>query len=204
MSRRLHAFVSVCEEAHDRFTKTITSLSDGLRNASAEDLEKEYQAILESFNAEKNSFKCSQCGAILPMERLFFMEVHIACASCGAQNNFQPSSQARNLQFIANDLARKRCENLYEEYANERQKERDIYRRSHELKLSTIGKSDKEKSAIEKERERLAAQRQEAIDNAPKLYIKYLRAFYDELNVILPEFRDHHERRFLEERRASG
>jgi signal transduction histidine kinase len=204
LSRRLSEFVSVCEEAHQRFEKTLHDLLDALRDAGADDLEREYQAIIDSFNAKKDSFRCSQCGAILPMERLFFIEVHIACESCGAQNNFQPSSQARSLQFIANDIARKRCENLHKEYENEKQKERDIYKRMHELKLSTVGKSDKEKAAIEKERERLEAQRQEAIDNAPKLYVKYLRTFYDELNAILPEFREHHEKRFFEESRASG
>ncbi|MDR1911188.1 MAG: hypothetical protein LBQ52_02430 [Helicobacteraceae bacterium] len=199
LAKKLDKFWYDANAEFERFDKEIYKLDRRLLEDAENDLESEYQEIIDSFNAQKDQFKCSQCGANLQIERIFFIDAHIACNVCAAQNSFEPSSQARKLQFIANDLAKKRCKPLLKAYEDEDQKERDLYQQARELKLSAIHESQRRKSEIEKEIDRLNKLREEAIENAPRLYKVYLRAVCDELNKILPEFKEHHEKMYIEQ-----
>ncbi|MDR2034854.1 MAG: hypothetical protein LBP89_09585 [Helicobacteraceae bacterium] len=199
LSKKLDKFWYDANEEFERFDMAIYELDKRLLEDAENDLEGEYQEIIDSFNAQKGNFKCSQCGATLQIERIFFIDVNVACGVCASQNSFEPSSQARRLQFIANDLAKKRCKPLLKAYEEEEQKERDLYQQAHELRLNAIHESARRKAEIEKERDRLNKLREEAIKNAPRLYSLYLRAVCDELNKILPEFKEHHEKMYIEQ-----
>jgi hypothetical protein len=189
----LYKFRNICYERFDDFEKTLNGLDQSLRDDSNEDLEGEYQKILK--NAAKEKFFCSQCGHPLVVERIFFIAVHIACGACGSQNTLEPSSHARSLQYIAKDLAAKRCKHLLTASENEKQKERDLYMQAHKLKLSAIHESDKE--VIQKKIDAINLKRDEALKNSRRIYGEYLRAYCDEMNKMLPDFKDHHEKIYL-------
>ncbi|MDR2566069.1 MAG: hypothetical protein LBC97_08435 [Bifidobacteriaceae bacterium] len=204
LRREVDEFMSACRAAHNRFNENARRLEGDLRREAEGDLELEYQAALASFDQAKDQFFCQTCGARLEIERLFFIETHVACGYCGALHNFQPGAQARWVQHMAHDLAARRCAGQLAKYEAEKDRERLLYSQAHELKLSSVGRSEREKAAIGQEIARLDRLRIEAAQNAPRLYLGYRRAVYDQLNLILPEFRDHHERCFREESRSAA
>jgi hypothetical protein len=199
LSRELDEFMGVCRGAYERFEDALLALDRQLRQTAEDDLEMEYQAILDSFASSRNQFSCRTCGARLEIERLFFIEVHVACSYCGALHNFKPGAEARRVQSIARDLAVRRCAGALAEHTAEKDKERRLHHEAHQLRLSAIGRDEKTKARIEQEVAGLEQIRVQAVRDAPLLHARYLRAVYDQLNLILPEFRDHHERRFAKE-----
>jgi rubrerythrin len=204
LSRYLSDFRNVCYERFNEFEQSLLDKVHELKEETREEVENEYAKIIDSFNADKDKFRCSQCGHLLPIDRIFFISVHIPCPACGTQNTLEPGAQARNLQFIAKKLAEKRCKHLLDAYQNEKQNERDLYFKAHDIKLSVIHKSDQEKAIAKEQIEAINAERERSIENAPRLYAIYLRAFYDEMNRILPEFKEHHEKLYLEQINQTG
>jgi predicted RNA-binding Zn-ribbon protein involved in translation (DUF1610 family) len=199
LARYLDDFRNTCYDSLSEFEDSLHKMTDALREEKRDEVEDEYAKIIDSFNAAKKKFLCSQCGHQLPVERIFFISVHIPCPACGAQNTLEPGHQARNLQFIAKKLAEKRCKHLLDAYKNEKQNERDLYYKAHAIKLDAIHKSDREKAVAQKEIEAIHLEREQSIQNAPRLYAVYLRALYDEMNGILPEFKEHHEKLYVEQ-----
>jgi rubrerythrin len=204
LMRYLDDFRNDCYDRLTEFEQSINTKTDKLRKEKRDDIEDEYAKIIDSFNADKDKFRCSQCGHLLPVERIFFLSVHIPCPACGTQNTLEPGRNARNLQFIAKKLAEKRCEHLLDAYQNEIQNERDLYFKAHNIKLDSIHKNDKEKAIAQEQIEAIHAERKRSIENAPRLYNVYLRALYDEMNRILPEFKEHHEKLYLEQINQTG
>ncbi|MDR2122470.1 MAG: hypothetical protein LBP34_05025 [Flavobacteriaceae bacterium] len=199
LSRSLDNFREICYESFNEFEQSLYEMRDRLREEKREEIEEEYAKIIDSFNVAKDKFRCSQCGHLLPVERIFFISVHIPCPACNTQNTLEPGRQARNLQFIAKKLAEKRCEHLLAAYRNEKQNERDLYHKAHAIKLDSIHKSDKDKAIAKKQMEDINLERERSIKNAPHLYAAYLRAVCDEMNDILPEFKAHHEKIYFEQ-----
>ncbi|GAA6768085.1 hypothetical protein AAFH68_40370 [Flavobacterium sp. CGRL1] len=99
--------------------------------------------ILDEYETIKNKFNCTQCGGNIEIEKIFLIETYISCPYCQTQNTFAPSTLGRNLQNIAKELAEQRTAHLYDAYESEKDKERDLYHKRHELSLSTIHESDK-------------------------------------------------------------
>ncbi|MDR1512106.1 MAG: hypothetical protein LBS56_01290 [Propionibacteriaceae bacterium] len=199
VSRELDEFMGVCRGAHERFEDALLALGRRLRQTAEDDLEMEYQALLASFASSRDQFSCQTCGARLEIERLFFIEVHVACSYCGALHNFKPGAEARRVQSIARDLAVRRCAGALAAHTAEKDEERRLHHETHQLRLSAIGRDERTKAQIEQEIARLEQIRVQAVRDAPLLRTRYLRAVYDQLNLLLPEFRDHHERRFAKE-----
>jgi RNA polymerase-binding transcription factor DksA len=188
---------SCSDRYHQQFDSKYHYWRDQIQATSRRDLETEYRQILDEFEQVKNQFTCSQCGAPIAIQKIFFISTYLPCPSCQTQNSFEPGSQARQLQFIARDLAEQRTAHLHTAYEKENALEREYYHEAHTLKLSTIHEHDK-KILAQKEAEMAAieARRQESIRRTPELYRQYLRAMYDELNLILPDLKDHHEKMY--------
>jgi hypothetical protein len=204
LSSYLTDFRNDCYDRFTEFEQSIHAKCDKLREEKRDEIEDEYAKIIDSFNADKDKFRCSQCGHLLPVDRIFFISIHVACPACNTHNTLEPGSQARNLQFIAKKLAEKRCEHLLNAYKNEKQNERDLYFKAHAIKLDAIHKNDKEKAVANEQIKAIHAERERSIENAPRLYAVYLRALYDEMNRILPEFKEHHEKLYLEQINQTG
>jgi hypothetical protein len=145
-----YEFSQNCDKRWNEFEEAYMGWHELLQGTRRENLEEEYQRILEIFNSAKEKFRCSQCGAPIPLEKMYLISVHLACPACATQNLFDPGSEVRGLSFIARDLAEKRAAPFYEAYQQG-------------------GKT-------------------------PELYRAYLRARYDELNRMMPDLKEHHEK----------
>ena len=191
----LDDFRTACSDRyHQEFEEKLYYWQNEIEKACKKDLEPEYQKIMEEYESIKNKFTCKQCGSPIAIKQIFFISTYIECPACNTQNTFEPSTQARGLQNIANELAEQRTKHLYDVFHVENNMERELYHQKHTLGLSTIHEKDK-KILAEKEQqmEALEKRRQQAITEAPKLYQQYLRAKYDELNAITPDFKEHNE-----------
>ena len=84
---------------------------------------------------------------------------------------------------------------MLQNYEREVKKERDLYHQIHNLKLSIIlEKNMQKKIEVEKQINMLEIQRKQSIEEAPKLYIKYMRAMFDEWNKIIPDLKEYNEK----------
>ncbi|MDR2081725.1 MAG: zinc ribbon domain-containing protein [Campylobacteraceae bacterium] len=199
LSSILYEFKNTCYERFYELEESLLNMERALRDDAKADLEEEYAKIIDAFNGTRDKLLCSQCGHLLPIDRIFCISVHIACPACGAQNTFEPSPKTRNLQFIAKELAEKRCKHLLDAYGDEKQNERDLYHKAHNIKLNSIHASNDDKIKAAREIEAINLERERSIQNAPQLYAKYLRAVCDEMNNILPDFKEHHETAYHEQ-----
>ncbi|MFB9108554.1 hypothetical protein [Flavobacterium gyeonganense] len=193
----LYDFRTVCSDRHNEFERKFDYWRDQIEKTQERDLEIEYQKILNEFEAIKDKFSCKQCGGNITIDKIFLIETYIACPYCRSQNTFAPSTQARMLQNIARGLAEQRTVHLYEAFQTENNKERELYHQRHELSLSKIHERDsKVLSEINTKMDQLENERQNAIENAPKLHQVYLRAMYDEWNKITPDLKEHNEKMY--------
>jgi hypothetical protein len=113
-----YAFRQKCTKRYEEFEETLRGWDALLHETGREDPEEEYQHILETFEANKAAFTCKQCGAPIPITQAFFISVNLACPACATQNTFDPGSEARELPFVARDLAEKRAVPFYDAYQN--------------------------------------------------------------------------------------
>ncbi|MFB9076553.1 hypothetical protein ACFFLS_25075 [Flavobacterium procerum] len=190
-------FRNTCSDRYNDFEDKSEYWRNEIEKTQERDLEIEYQNIINEFETVKNKFNCTQCGGGLTIDRIFLIETYISCPYCKTQNTFSPSTQARNLQNIARDLAEQRTAHLKKDFEIENSKEREFYYQIHELELSKIHQSDKNVlSEIQSKIDDLEEQRKFVIQNAPKLNQQYLRAMYDEWNKITPDLKDHNEKMY--------
>lgn len=193
----LSDFRTACSDRHNEFERKFEHWSDQIEKTQERDLEIEYQKILNEFETIKDKFSCKQCGGNITIDKIFLIETYISCPYCQSQNTFAPSTQARMLQNIARGLAEQRTVHLYEAFETENNKERELYHQRHELSLSKIHQTDSRVlNEINTKMDQLEIDRQNVIQNAPKLYQVYLRAMYDEWNKITPDLKEHNEKMY--------
>ena len=83
--------------------------------------EEKLREIVEEYNAVKDKFHCSQCGANLEIKELYFISTYITCPYCQTQNTFVPSDKMREFEFVAKDFAEEKTreeEKLYEKISS--------------------------------------------------------------------------------------
>ena len=196
----LHFRNRCSDRYHKAFDQKLNYWSEQIEATKVEDLEIKYQKILAEYDAIKNQFTCKQCGGGLTIDKIFFISTFITCPNCQTQNTFEPSTQARGLQFLSYGLAEQRVAHLSEAYQYQLALERELYFERHQLKLSATFEKDKKLQTQKQQKiEELTAQRQAAIDKAPELYKIYLRAKYDEVHKIVPDLKEHNEQRYQNE-----
>lgn len=74
--------------------------------------------ILKEYEAIKQAFHCSQCGAGLSIDQMYFVSTYITCSYCQTHNTFVPGSLMTELEGLARDLAEERLAIIREEYEN--------------------------------------------------------------------------------------
>jgi len=103
-----YAFRDACYGRFAALEASIRFWRDQIDEAARPDYEAELVRIRQEFEATKDSYRCRQCEAILPVDGIFFADVYPTCPQCGTQNHFAPSAGARRLDFIARPLAERR------------------------------------------------------------------------------------------------
>jgi len=177
-----------------RFEERIESWRQKLDATAEQDLEIEYQKLLDEYEQIKDKFHCKQCGGNIRIEKMFFIATYITCPYCQTQNTFEPSSQARGLEHLGRSLAEQRCAHLLKDYEAEKNKDGDLYHQVHELKIDSIDADKAGKKTAAETIARLEDERRVAIKNAPDMYRQYLRAMFDEWNKIVPDLKEQNEK----------
>ena len=106
------------EKWKDKMRDLAESIENQVKKPSAEEKLRE---IVEEYNAVKDSFHCSQCGASLKIKELYFISTYITCPYCQTQNTFIPSDKMREYEFVAKDFAEektKKEEEFYEKISS--------------------------------------------------------------------------------------
>lgn len=74
------------------------------------------QNILDEYEAIKDAFNCSQCGANLTIDQIYFVSTYITCPFCQTQNTFVPGSRMKELEGLSRDLAEERLKSIENKY----------------------------------------------------------------------------------------
>lgn len=85
------------------------------------------ELVLERARAEDGqSFKCTQCGAALPVPQRSFRSVHVVCEYCRAINTFEPGTRARMVEhFCGHHLSQRAALEPWEELKAVERRRRD-------------------------------------------------------------------------------
>ena len=106
------------EKWKDKMRDLAESIENQVKKPSAEE---KLHEIVEEYNAVKDKFHCSQCGANLEIKELYFISTYITCPYCQTQNTFVPSDKMREFEFVAKDFAEEKTreeEKLYEKISS--------------------------------------------------------------------------------------
>lgn len=174
---------------------------------TTKDLEAEYQAILNEYDHIKDKFTCTQCGGGLQIEKIFFITTHITCPYCKTQNTFEPGTQARNLEFLARQLAEQRTQYLLSEYILNNEQVDGLFHELRNLKSDAhFAQNPSEKNNLLQRITTLENELPEKNKKSAQLYEHYLRSMFDEWNSIVPDLTKQNEgfyRRLLEDFRKT-
>lgn len=176
----LDRFRDKCSEGQEAFEEKVDAWRERLENTESVDLEAKYKSILNEYEQIKDKFCCKQCGSPISIPEMLFITTHVACPACQSQNTFEPSSQARELDFVGRALAEQRTQPLLDAHQAEEERERELYMQIHELSF------EDETPSILAQIAELEQKRKDSIRNAPELYKKYLKAMFDEWIKLVP------------------
>lgn len=189
----LYAFRAACYDRERVFEQKYGEWIQRLDKTGERDLEAEYQGILDEYAALQDRIQCRQCGATIPVKKIFFITTYLACSHCRAQNTFEPSTQARRLESLGRELAEARTAHLLEASNAEKQRHQDLYMTIHENRVRAAD-SPPQAQAREAQNALWQQERQAAAVKSRELYETYLRAMFDEWNKIVPDLAEHNEK----------
>ncbi|MFV0332251.1 MAG: hypothetical protein ACK5KL_20865 [Dysgonomonas sp.] len=172
-----------CEPRYKKFEDMMDFWSKKVEDVSKEDLEAKYQAILDEYEQLKDKFTCKQCGSPITIPQIFLTTAHVECPSCQTQNTFEPSSQARQLDYLGQELAEQRTEHVLKAYEDEKDREEAAREKvsDFESDMDDDNPKDKEKLLA------LKAEYHAIRDNVPNMYKAYLKAKFDEWIKLVPQ-----------------
>lgn len=134
----------------------------------ADDPEESYRQLLEAFRATREGFACSNCGAHVTLNEVFFLSTYVDCAYCRTRNTFYPDSAASTLPWLAERLAQRRSQSFHDAW-QQAEREVPIWSVDH--------------AAVFHERRRRAV----------ALYIAYIHRKHDELDKVVPALKPHND-----------
>lgn len=106
--RNLQSLLSDFEaEMYARTDAAFASVKEISAESQLKDILAEYEQI-------KNAFCCSQCGAPLEVDQVYFVSTYIRCPFCQTQNTFVPSSKMRSLEQLSREVGEERHKHLQE------------------------------------------------------------------------------------------
>jgi len=187
-----------CDPRYKKFEKAMDFWSKKVKDTEGENTESKYQAILDEYELIKDKFVCKQCGSPITIPAIFLTTAHIECPSCQTQNTFEPSSRARELDFVGRELAEQRNEHLMQAYEDEKERLETLHDKISDLE-SEIDSLDEEDDAKElaKQQEKMKALKEEykaVKTNIPVLYKQYLKSTFDEWIKLVPQLAEQNQR----------
>lgn len=194
LRNRFYAMRTVCHDAYISLDELTQYYRDEIEATFSEDLEAQYQYIVDEFEKIKNQFNCTQCGGDLSIDRIYFTTTYIPCPYCQTQNTFEPSSQAKSLEHLGRSLAEQRSLPLLKHYQEAAQLEANLFQQKHRLEVDLSFERSEQPHQKRNEFETAALQWEKAKEDTIKHYESYLRGMFDEWNKINPAMTKEHER----------
>ena len=187
-----------CDPRYNKFEKAMDYWSKQVEKTKSENLEAKYQAILDEYELIKDKFACKQCGSPISISAIFLTTTHVECPSCQTQNTFEPSTQAKELDVVGQELAEQRNEQLLDTYEAEKERLEKLHDRISDLE-SEINDLDEEDDAkkiarLQERMKTLKAENKEIKANIPVLYKQYLKAKFDEWIKLVPQLAEQNQK----------
>jgi RNA polymerase-binding transcription factor DksA len=189
----LYAFRTACYDREREFEQKHGEWMQQLDQTASRDPEAEYRSIQDEYAALQDRFQCRQCGATIPIRKMFFITTYLACSHCQAQNTFEPSTQARRLEALGRELAEARTAHLLEASNAEKQRHHDLYTMIHENRVRSADSAHQAR-AREEQNAVWQQERQQAAVKSREMYEIYLRAMFDEWNKVVPDLAEYNEK----------
>ena len=105
----MHAHdAKIYEASHllDVFDDKIDSILENIFNqVKVESSEDKLKKLLAEYEITKNNFCCTQCGATLKIEKIYFVSAYVTCEFCQTQNTFVPSTKMSLLPDLVREIA---------------------------------------------------------------------------------------------------
>ncbi|ACU63766.1 hypothetical protein [Chitinophaga pinensis] len=197
--RLVHEWRHRCAEKANNWEDELQHRMD----AATEQVErKNYEPIfldmVNQYMQQCKSVLCTQCGDNLQIAQVYYHSAYVNCPSCNTQNIFEPGVIARDLEQNARKLAEQRSKHFMDAHEQKRAEEEALYQQMHNLQLKMSFQELQAKSGpLYAQLLALNNQRVAAEDEIPAQLDKYYRNIFDELNGLLPDLKEHHEKFFI-------
>lgn len=107
------AKVTETEALLDVFDDKIDSILENIfSKIKVESAEQKLQHLLDDYQINKNNFCCSQCGANLKIDQVYFVSAYVTCEFCQTQNTFVPSTKMSLLPDLVREVATEKTDVL--------------------------------------------------------------------------------------------
>jgi len=189
------AFRDACYARFAALESTIRAWRDEIDEATRPDYEAELKQIQQDFEATKGLYRCRECGAELPVERMFFTDLYLTCPQCGAQNHLAPSAGARRLDFIARPLAERRHAVILAASHLPRQ-QAGILETAWRAQITRAEAGDQ---AAKAEAEQLCQQMTALNAQAEQAVRGYLGAVYTDMTELVPDHIGHYQKQYQQD-----
>lgn len=162
------------------------------------DYEPVFSEMMHTYYEQCKSVNCRQCGAPLHIQQVYYYTAYVTCGSCQTQNIFEPGVIARDIEHTARKLAEQRSKHFIDLSEQRRKEENEYYRQMHAIQTGlTLKELETQSGPGYQQLLVLEEKRLQAEKEAPELLDKYYRNIFDELNKLLPDLKEHHEKFFV-------
>lgn len=197
--RLLYDWRNRCGEKVNLWEERLQQRIDAaVEQAERKDYGPVFQQMLDAYWQQCKTVNCRQCGAALDIQQVYYHSAYVSCTGCQTQNIFEPGVIARDIEHTARKLAEQRSKQFMDARYQQEQEEQDLYQQMHALQLAMGFEERMTKTGPKYEQLRmLEAKRVLAENNVNELLDKYYRSIFNELNQLLPDLQEHHEKFFL-------
>ena len=172
-------------------------VDEATEQVERKDYEPVFAQMMNDYWQQCQPINCRQCGANLSIKQVYYYSAYVACSHCQTQNIFEPGTIARDIEHTARKLAEQRSKHFIDAHEQRKREERSLYQQMHELQLTLSAEERMKRSGPKYEQLlSLESKRVQAENEAPELLDKYYRNIFDELNKLLPDLEEHHEKFF--------
>lgn len=197
MVRAFNEMRMACYDRYHLFEDRLNQYRTLIDATFSEDLEDQYQRILQEFDTIRKQFNCIKCGAELSIDKIYFTTTYLTCSFCHTQNTFEPSSQAKSLEHLGRSLAEQRTAHLLKASQDANNEAQQAFQAKHRKELDlAFERNPIRRGQLETELESITRQYNEIVDKQVQQYKHYLRSMFDEWNKINPILKEEHERFF--------
>lgn len=116
----LYQFREECLKREDALEEKYHYWIAKINATEHDNLELQYQNIIDEYERIKTQFCCKQCGATILIDKIYFINTYLSCANCQTQNTFEPSTRAKQLEQLGRSLAEERTKHLLKAYQLEK------------------------------------------------------------------------------------